>query len=173
MPDGLWLRTSPSAEPPRRVDLPKTAKMFADFEDGTYGAWQKTGEAFGPGPARGILPEQNPVTGYSGNYLVNTYYKKDDTRGTLTSPAFVVEMPFVNFLVGGGNYKGQTCVNLVVDGQTVRTVTGRNNERLDWTHWDVSEFKGKTARIVIVDDRTGHFGHINADCFYFDVAPRK
>ena len=28
-------------------------------------------------------------------------------------------------------------------------------------------------RIVIVDDRTGHFGHINADCFYFDVAPRK
>ena len=160
-------------EPPRRVDLPKTAKLFADFEDGTYGTWQKTGEAFGPGPARGILPDQNPVTGYSGNYLVNTYYKKDETKGTLTSPAFVVEMPFINFLVGGGNYKGQTCVNLVVDGQTVRTVTGKNNERLDWTHWDVSEFKGKTARIVIVDDRTGHFGHINADCFYFDVAPRK
>ena len=160
-------------EPPRRVDLPETAKLFADFEDGTYGAWQKTGEAFGPGPARGILPEQNPVSGYSGNYLVNTYYKKDETKGTLTSPAFVVEMPFINFLVGGGNYKGQTCVNLVVDGQTVRTVTGKNNERLEWTHWDVSEFKGKTARIVIVDDRTGHFGHINADCFHFDVAPRK
>ena len=82
-------------------------------------------------------------------------------------------MPFINFLVGGGNYKDQTCVNLVVDGKTVLTVTGKNNERLEWTHWNVSEFKGKTARIVIVDDRTGHFGHINADCFYFDVAPRK
>ena len=42
-----------------------------------------------------------------------------------------------------------------------------------WTHWDVREFKGRVARIVIVDDRTGHFGHINADCFYFDDSPRK
>ena len=153
--------------------LPTTATLFADFEDGTYGAWKATGEAFGPGPARGVLPFQNPVSGYSGRYLVNTYYNKDDTKGTLVSPEFTVEKPFVNFLVGGGNYKGQTCVNLVVDGQVVRTVTGKNNERLEWTHWDVSEFKGRTAKIVVVDDRLGHFGHINADCFYFDISPRK
>ncbi len=165
---------------PVRVDvplspatLPATATLFADFEDGTYGAWKATGEAFGPGPARGVLPFQNPVSGYSGRYLINTYYKKDDTKGTLVSPEFTVEKPFVNFLVGGGNYKGQTCVNLVVDGKVVRTVTGKNSERLEWTCWDVSEFKGSTAKIVVVDDRTGHFGHINADCFYFDISPRK
>ena len=64
-------------------------------------------------------------------------------------------------------------MNLVVDGQVVRTVTGKNSERLEWTHWDVSEFKGRPAKIVVVDDRTGHFGHINADCFYFDISPRK
>ena len=165
---------------PVRVDvplspatLPATATLFADFEDGTYGAWKATGEAFGPGPAHGMLPFQNPVSGYSGRYLINTYYKKDDTKGTLVSPEFTVEKPFVNFLVGGGNYKGQTCVNLVVDGKVVRTVTGKNSERLEWTCWDVSEFKGSTAKIVVVDDRTGHFGHINADCFYFDISPRK
>ena len=75
--------------------------------------------------------------------------------------------------MGGGNYKDQTCVNLVADGKVVRTVTGKNAERLEWTHWDVRGFKGRVARIVIVDDRTGHFGHINADCFYFDDSPRK
>lgn len=159
--------------PLRPVAIPATATLFEDFEHGNYGAWKVTGDAFGPGPARGVLPEQFPVNGYSGRYLVNTYYRKDESKGTLTSPEFTVEKPFVNFLVGGGNYKGQTCVNLVVDGKVVRTVTGKNNERLEWTHWDVSEFKGKKAQIVIVDDRTGHFGHINADCFYFDVSPRK
>ena len=153
--------------------LPGSAVLFADFEDGTYGGWKKTGEAFGPGPARGVLPDQNPVSGYSGRYLVNTYYNKDESRGTLTSPPFTVERPFVNFLVGGGYYKGQTCVNLVVDGKVVRTATGKNSEHLDWTSWDVSEFKGRSATVVIVDDRRGHFGHINADCFYFDDAPRK
>ena len=155
------------------VTLPKTATLFEDFESGTYGSWKVEGEAFGTAPARGILPFQNPVTGYSGRYLVNTYYGKDDTKGTLTSPEFTIEKPFINFLVGGGNYKGETCVNLVIDGKTVRTATGKNAERLEWTHWDVREFTGKTATIVIVDNRTGHFGHINADCFHFDITPRK
>ncbi|MBR4171210.1 MAG: DUF2961 domain-containing protein [Kiritimatiellae bacterium] len=159
--------------PPVQVALPKTAVLFADFENGTYEAWKAEGEAFGPGPARGILPFQNPVNGYSGRYLVNSYYGKDETKGTLTSPAFTIEKPFINFLVGGGNYKDETCVNLVIDGKTVRTATGKNAERLEWTHWDVGEFKGKKATIVIVDNRTGHFGHINADCFHFDIAPRK
>jgi hypothetical protein len=29
----------------------------------------------------------------------------------------------------------------------VRTATGRNEERLDWQEWDVSEFEGQTARL--------------------------
>ena len=171
-PEAVWRPVRVDA-PLRPAEIPASAVLFTDFEDGTYGAWKKTGEAFGPGPARGILPEQNPVSGYSGHYLVNTYYKKDESKGTLTSPAFTIEKPFVNFLVGGGNYKGQTCVNLVIEGKVVRTATGKNREHLDWTTWDVSEFKGKSATVVIVDDRTGHFGHINADCFYFDDAPHK
>ncbi len=152
--------------------LPETATLFADFEDG-YADWKVTGTAFGPGPAHGTLADQNPVSGYSGRKLVNTFFECDNTKGTLTSPEFVIEKPFVNFLVGGGNYKGQTCVNLVVGEETVRTATGKNSEHLEWTCWDVGDLVGKKARIVIVDDRTGHFGHINADCFYFDIAPRK
>ena len=170
--DELVMRHVYTEKPPRIVKLPPTAILFEDFEKG-YGKWKVTGEAFGPGPARGTLADQNPVDGYSGRFLVNTFFQGDDTKGTLTSPAFTIEKPFINFLVGGGNYKDQTCVNLVVDGKTVRTVTGKNAERLEWTHWDVREFKGQTAMIVIVDDRTGHFGHINADSFYFDDSPHK
>ncbi len=36
----------------------------------------------------------------------------------------------------------ETSVNLVVDGEIVRTATGRNSETLDWVSWDVSEYAG-------------------------------
>ena len=39
---------------------------IADFEDENYGSWKVTGEAFGPGPAQGTLPNQMDVTGYQG-----------------------------------------------------------------------------------------------------------
>ena len=60
--------------------------MIADFEGATYGDWKTTGEAFGPGPARGTLPGQMHVEGYKGKRLVNSFYKGDDSTGTLTLP---------------------------------------------------------------------------------------
>src|SRR6185436_3140407 len=65
--------------------------LIADFEGDTYGSWKTTGEAFGPGPARGTLPGQMPVDGFKGKGLVNSFYKGDDTKGTLTSPEFTIE----------------------------------------------------------------------------------
>ncbi len=163
----------------RHYALPETARLFEDFEGRSYGDWKVTGDCFGEGPAKGTLPRQNPVSGYNATGLVNTYYtprpapaNPDDTTGTLTSPTFVVEKAFINFLVGGGEYKDETCVNLVIDGKAVRTAVGRNNEALNWTSWDVREFKGRPAQIEIVDRRKGHFGHINVDMIQFDDKPR-
>jgi len=34
-----------------------------------------TGEAFGPGPARGTLPGQMQVVGFQGRGLVNSFYR--------------------------------------------------------------------------------------------------
>ena len=76
--------------------------LIADFEGETYGAWLTTGEAFGPGPARGPLPGQMPVEGFKGQGLVNSFYKGDGTIGTLTSPEFKIERRFIGFLIGGG-----------------------------------------------------------------------
>jgi fructan beta-fructosidase len=142
--------------------------LLADFEGPDYGDWKTTGEAFGTGPAHGTLPNQMPVTGFLGKGLANSYHGGDRSTGTLTSPAFTVERKYINFLVGGGKYPGDTCINLLLDGKVVRTATGPNDrpggsERLDWHTWDMADLAGKTAVIEIVDRHTGGWGHITVD----------
>lgn len=137
--------------------------VLADFEGETYGAWRASGDCFGDGPARGTLSGQQPVSGFLGKGLVNTYLRGDATKGTLASPDFKVERKFLTFLVGGGRHPETACVNLIVDGMIVRTATGRNEERLARQTWDVSEFAGKEARIEVVDREGGAWGHLNVD----------
>jgi sucrose-6-phosphate hydrolase SacC (GH32 family) len=151
-----------AAAPCRAADA-RPDIVVADFEGKDYGDWKTTGEAFGPGPAQGTLPDQMPVSGYEGHGLVNSYYHGDKTTGTLTSPEFHVDRKFLNFLIGGGNHPGETCINLLEGGKVVRTETGPDSERLDWATWDLTDLAGKTVRIEIVDRHTGGWGHINVD----------
>ncbi len=144
--------------------------VIADFEGKDYGDWKTTGEAFGPGPAQGVLGDQNPVTGYVGHGLVNSYYHGDGTQGTLTSPAFALTHAYVNFLIGGGSQK-ETCMNLLVDGKVVRTASGQDAEQLTWHAWDVRDFMGQSAVLQIVDHATGGWGHINVDQIMLADAP--
>lgn len=102
--------------------------LVADFEVDNYGNWEVTGQAFGPGPAQGTLTNQMEVTGFEGKGLVNTYYNGDGTTGTLTSQGFKIKCHFINFLIGGGGHAGQTCINLLADGNVVRTAVGPNTQ---------------------------------------------
>jgi len=155
----------PSARPER------TPIVFADFEGDDYGEWVVEGEAFGRAPARGTLPDQNPVSGFVGRGLVNTFLGGDGPRGKLTSPWFTLERPIIAFLVGGGGQAGRTCVNLVVDGAVVRTATGRDAERLEPHNWDVADLVGRRARIEIVDESSEGWGHVNVDRIEFRDGP--
>ncbi len=143
---------------PTRPDV-----VLADFEDNDYGEWTAEGEAFGKGPAHGALPRQQPVSGFEGKGLVNTFLGGDGPVGTLTSPEFTIERDWLNFLIGGGNHPGETCMNLLIDGAVVRTATGRDNERLTWQSWDLREFAARRATLQIVDRHSGGWGHINVD----------
>jgi uncharacterized protein (DUF608 family) len=139
--------------------------LFEDFEDG-YKNWRVEGRAFGPAPAAGTLPGQQPVTGFEGKGLVNSFFEGDDTTGRLTSNEFTIERIFIRFLIGGGT-RPTTQIRLVVDGKTVRATSGRDKERLEPSFWDVSEFRGKQAHFEIVDEQKGPWGHINVDQVIF------
>lgn len=138
-------------------------KVIADFEGSDYGSWKTAGEAFGTAPAKGTLNAQQEVKGFKGHGLVNSYLKGDSTIGSLTSPEFIIEQNYINFLIGGGNHPGKTCINLLIDGKIVQTKTGINDEMLQEDGFNVSELKGKTATLQIVDEMNGGWGHINID----------
>ncbi|HEX4671159.1 MAG TPA: GH32 C-terminal domain-containing protein [Solirubrobacteraceae bacterium] len=243
---------------------PPAGVVLNDFEGSSYGAgWTTTGAAFGTGPAQGTLPGQQTVTGYLGHGLVNSFLNGDGSTGTLTSPAFTISKPYVNFLIGGGdhpyvpggvlygtappgtvfaNFEGSTwgsgwtatgdfanagptkeslpgqidsqaldtCVatcdpaegtitsqtftinsnyidfliaggdhpmsqpnptalNLLINGQVVDTATGNNSGDMDWVSWDVSKYKGQQATIQVVDENDGSsgWGHIILDDIVF------
>src|SRR5438477_2151219 len=90
----------------RAADHPDV--VLADFEGADWGDWKATGDAFGPGPARGTLPDQMPVTGFAGKGLANSYHGGDNTTGALTSPAFTINRKYLTFLIGGGGFEGKT-----------------------------------------------------------------
>ncbi|MFI4860441.1 MAG: GH32 C-terminal domain-containing protein [Phycisphaerales bacterium JB063] len=142
--------------------------LIADFEQPGYGDWESQGDAFGPGPAQGTLPDQMEVRGYQGQRLVNSYHGTDRTTGRLTSPAFEIQRDYIHFLIGGGKQPEHLSMRLVIEGQAVRTATGNQDrsggeERLDLTGWDVAEFRGQTAHIEIIDQATGGWGHLTVD----------
>ena len=146
--------------------------LIADFEGAGYGDWKATGDAFGSRPARGMLSGQQAVIGFQGKGLVNTFLKSDGSMGTLTSRPFKIQRRHINFLIGGGDHAGRTCVNLLIGKKAVLSATGSNSERLAWTTWNVAKFIGKTARIRIVDLEIGGWGHINVDHIYQSDRPR-
>ncbi|KAH8693061.1 glycosyl hydrolase family protein [Talaromyces proteolyticus] len=133
-----------------------STSSFADL------GWIATGDLVGQGPAQGTLAGQQVVTGYMGNF-VNTFLNGDATTGTLTSPSFTITETVINFLIGGGNAPGVECINLMVQGQVVRTATGADAEMLIPKSWDVTDLIGQTASIEIIDLSTAGWGHILID----------
>ncbi|MBW3622952.1 MAG: twin-arginine translocation signal domain-containing protein [Armatimonadetes bacterium] len=161
---GQTTKGKPLASRDLRSDL-----VFEDFEGG-YGEWEVEGEAFGKEPATGTLPNQQAVSGFAGRGLVNTFRGGDAPKGRLRSKPFKVERNYIRFLVGGGSHAG-TQIRLLVDGKTVRAASGQNQERLLPAVWDVREFAGPDARIEIVDEESGPWGHINVDQIEFTDLP--
>ncbi len=167
---GVLLSARERALPPGPLARPPL--VFADFEGGGYGAWSLEGTAFGAGPAHGTLVNQNPVSGFEGEGLVNTYLGGDEPRGRLRSPEFTLERRWISFLIGGGRHPDRACLNLVVDGAVVRTATGENTERLGPRNWEVADLQGRLAHFEIVDEESSGWGHVNVDQIEFRDAPR-
>lgn len=82
----------------------------------------------------------------------------------LVSPEFEIKLDYITFLISGGYAPNEACLNLLIDGKVVRTATGENDDRLEWAAFDVKAFKGKKAKIQVLDTTTKPFGYVTVDC---------
>ncbi len=138
------------------ADLP-----IGDFRDPTYGDWKITGTAFKSGPASGPLLARLEIENFPAGAVASSEIEGDGPTGTLTSPEFKISRRYIAFRVGGGNYERHTCLNLLIDGKIVRSATGWKSDRLVPASWDVKPFVGQNARVQIVDEASGDWGHVN------------
>ena len=130
-------------------DVPKGDVLF-DFERG-MDDWTLEGESFVESPTDISLYRQGAVMGRIGRYYADSYHNEGKSTGKATSPEFTITRNYLNFKIGGAYKPNESCLNLLVDGKVVRTETGRNASSMQWAGWDVSEFRGKKARVQIVD----------------------
>ena len=133
------------------------------FEAPGWEGWRTDGDAFGDAPVEGPAAGQQDVTGWRGLRFADSYHGGDASLGRLISAPFVLERTTIEFLVGGGRQAGKAEVRLVVGGKVLRRATGRNSERLRRVRWPVSELRGETATIEVIDDAAGPWGHILFD----------
>lgn len=161
----------PEPPAPARPDI-----LFEDFEKETYEGWTVSGEAFGTGPIeRERIPSYQGDVGGMGRRVVNSHAsapgegvaEKDSQTGSLLSRPFRLERHFIHLYVGGGAHAGRTCVDLLVDGAVVRSVTGANSNQMQRRSMDVRPWEGREARIRIVDNAREGWGNIGVDHIVF------
>lgn len=158
-------RKAEAARVPPRADI-----TFEDWNQPTYVGWTATGTAFGRGPiAKNKIPDYQGDVGGDTARVVNSHsvLKTDTARGKLTSRPFLIERDYISLWIGGGSTAEKTCLNLLVDGQVVRTATGDDSNKMSLKQFNVRSLNGKTATIEIVDQATGNWGNIGVGRILF------
>ena len=146
---------------------------IADFAKTDFGDWKQKGDAFRAGPLSGARLDQLGITNARGKGVCSSKADGEAATGTLTSPLFKIERPYIAFFISGGNYEHSTCLNLLVDGKVVRSAVGWNSDRLVPASWCVSEFAGQNAQVQIVDEATDGWGHINVSSITQTAQPER
>lgn len=132
------------------------------FSASGFGDWRKSGTAFEKGAAGADWWDRLEIENANdGEAVASSEIDGDGPMGTLTSPEFKIDRPYIAFRIAGGDYERHACVNLLVDGRIVRSATGWRSDRLTPVSWDVREFAGRDAMVRIVDEADGDWGHIN------------
>lgn len=132
--------------------------------------WQKQGYPNGYKGRKWIGTFEN-YTGLAGSTFGAT--QGEGPTGTLVSPEVQLTRNRCYFLIGGGSDASKLKVEFQIkqaDGtwKTEATRTSfRNSELFYREEFTLTAFKGKTARLRIVDNGTGSWGHINVDDFRF------
>ena len=171
-----------AAEPTGSLPLNAEGKpLNLDFETGDLRDWTAGGEAFKGQPIKGDVVakrRKDMKSAHQGDFWIGTFDGggSDPVQGTLTSAPFKVTQPWASFLVAAGPYEN-TRIELVrredravifktsgYDGATFAKANDASEE-LRPVVADLRGEQGKEIFIRIVDQHTGHWGHINFDDF--------
>jgi hypothetical protein len=158
MPQSVWV-------PARPLPVPEGARVLFDFESGRLDGWRITGSAWGKHPASGAIGNQALVRRYGGRYYATSYHGGDKAVGTLMSPPFPIRGSSIKFRLSGGSNPSTLRVELWVEGKREKVATGNQSERMEEVVWSVASYSGQNGQIVLVDEETGAWGHLNADEF--------
>ena len=152
--------------------LPGSFGTRWDFETGTLEGWTPDGDAFGGQPVRGnTVAARRPgeAPNQHGQFWIGTYeIAGDGPQGTLTSPRFVINAPYLRFRVGGGQLSRGVGVELRTDDPDepmLMRAGGRDDEAMQTVTWNVGPYQGREVYILVFDRSSGGWGHINVDDF--------
>lgn len=163
VPDTVWV----PIETGLPADAPPGTTILFDFERASLRDWESEGTAWGKRTEERPLPGQSPVSGYRGRSYATSMHGGDQATGLLTSPPFRITGARLTFRMSGGA-SDDLRIELVTtaDQRTVHTaVNDVDGERMREVTWDVRPLQGQEARLVLVDQATGAWGHLNADDF--------
>ncbi len=146
--------------------------IFEDFESGTYNNWAVDGDAFAIPRNRTNVYYPISAIGFTGDFFAFSFGDTHDIKqGKLTSKSFTINHDFIKFVIGGGNHKEKTCINLVINDSVMFSNEGQNDGQMRPHHWDLQTYKSQKAYIEIVDSFSGSWGHIMVDDIIFYDAP--
>ncbi|RLS48693.1 MAG: DUF1080 domain-containing protein [Planctomycetota bacterium] len=141
-----------------------------DFETGDLRDWKAEGKAFSGQPIEGDVVAKrrgDSSSQHQGRFWLGGFEKlQDPPTGTLTSEPFKIDKPWASFLIGGGP-NPETRVEIVDNGTgaVLFRTSGIEEENLKRVVVDLAKHQNKVVRVRVVDDHSGHWGHINFDDF--------
>ncbi len=164
----------PKADPNDVGVLPLGADgkpLNLDFETGDLKDWTADGAAFKDQPIKGdtvFARRKDNRSRHQGQFWIGGYEKLGDKPlGTLTSASFKVTHPWASFLIGGGPWEKETCVEIVSGKEVIFRASGTEVEDMARTVIDLAKHQGKDVFVRVVDKHAGGWGHVNFDDFRF------
>ena len=141
---------------PPRQSRPKTRpdKVFEDFEHG-YDKWKVEGNAFGSEPAKGTLPDQTAGCRFRGQGARQLVRGRRRLDRQAHQPAVHDRTQLHSFSHRrriAARPRRSACSSTA---RSSASTSGRDDERLMPSAWDVREFAGRKAHIEIVDEAAG------------------
>jgi hypothetical protein len=123
-----------------------------------------TGAAFANNPVARESAGQGQPANHRGRFI-NSFQEveADAATGTLLTPEFPIVGDAITLRVGGGRSLEQLTVELLVDGERRFVATGCVSEMMGRRLWPTTALAGKRARLRLVDNAPGGWGHLLVD----------